>query len=118
MHDPSRAVLLLSRRRIGIVTVRPLGSPLTAGCVHQDLCIFVVIRTVDGVPYRGCLRNVPRECGVFGLHLPVSAIWVEHELFASHLLSPAFRTLSPAEKFSVPGSLMKDIGKARLGGAV
>jgi len=96
-------VLLLSRRRIGIVTARPLGPPLTAWCLHQDLCVFVVIRTVDGVPYRGCLRNVPREGGVFGLHLPESAIWADQELFASHLFSPVFGTLSAAERLSVPG---------------
>jgi hypothetical protein len=33
------------------------------------------VHPVDGIPYRSCLRNIPREGGVFGLHLPVSAIW-------------------------------------------
>ena len=104
-YDPSRAVLPLSRRRIGIVTVRPLGPPLTAWCLHQDLCVFVVIRTVDGVPYRGCLRNVPREGGVFGLHLPESAIWADQELFASHLFSPFLEHFQPPKDSRCPGSL-------------
>jgi hypothetical protein len=118
MHDPSRAVLLLSRRRIGIVTARPLGPPLTAWYLHQDLCVFVVIRTVDGVPYRGCLRNVPREGGVFGLHLPESAIRADQELFASHLFSPVFvEHFQPPKDSRCPGSLMKDTGMARPGGA-
>jgi hypothetical protein len=100
------------------VTARPLGPPLTAWCLHQDLCVFVVIRTVDGVPYRGCLRNVPREGGVFGLHLPESAIWADQELFASHLFSPVFGTLSAAERLSVPGFVDERHwhGKARWGG--
>lgn len=100
------------------MTVRPLGPPLTTWCLHQDLCVFVVIRTVDGVPYRGCLRNVPREGGVFGLHLPESAIWADQELFASHLFSPVFGTLSAAERLSVPGVVDEGHwhGKARWGG--
>jgi hypothetical protein len=91
---------------------------LTAWRLHPDLCIiFMVIRTVDGIPYRSRLRNVPREGDVFGLHLPVSAIWADQELFASHLFSPVFGTLSAAERLSMPGVVEEDTGMARLSGA-
>jgi hypothetical protein len=102
------AVPILSRWRIRIVTVGPLSPPLTAWRLHQDLCIiFMVIRTVDGIPYRSRLRNVPREGGVFGLHLPVSAIWADQELFAGHFFSPVFRHFQPPQDSRCPGSLMK-----------